>query len=146
MLEVDRMRPFCIQPALLAAWRNCASRASTSPWAPRCLRLPATGHETRRLLFRTRASPLASWGAWFSGDPRGDSAKLTNSSDVWARSLPWVLGICGFSLKGIGVRQLSRLQCRLLPRMAAKAYWDAQAVHLPPRHVGSVGLQVSLRV
>ena len=26
--------------------------------------------------------------------------------------------------------------------MAAKAYWDAQAVHLPPWHVGSVGLRV----
>ncbi|CAE7750383.1 unnamed protein product [Symbiodinium microadriaticum] len=92
------------------------------------------GQATKRLLFRTRASPLASWGAWLSGDPVRESAKLTTQlkrclgqvSTMGSRDL-WLL------LEGHwSAPAFTAAVSAAAAYGRAKAYWDAQGLQLPP--------------
>ena len=92
------------------------------------------GQATKRLLFRTRASPLASWGAWLSADPVRESAKLTTQlkrclgqvSTMGSRDL-WLL------LEGHwSAPAFTAAVSAAAAYGRAKAYWDAQGLQLPP--------------
>mmetsp|Transcript_21143 Transcript_21143/g.50264 ORF Transcript_21143/g.50264 Transcript_21143/m.50264 type:complete len:1839 (+) Transcript_21143:1915-7431(+) len=92
------------------------------------------GQATKRLLFRTRASPLASWGAWLSADPVRESAKLTTQlkrclgqvSTMGSRDL-WLL------LEGHwSAPAFTAAVSATAAYGRAKAYWDAQGLQLPP--------------